>query len=112
MSTTLTGRIVKLFQEQQISDKFKNRKVWIKTDDQYPQQYEIEFTQDKCGLLDSCNEGDEVEISINIRGRYWSKGDREGVMNQLQGWKIDVKSSGEVVSNTPATDNEPDDLPF
>jgi hypothetical protein len=32
----------------------------------------IEFGQDKCNILDNYKVGQEVEVSINLRGREWT----------------------------------------
>jgi len=47
---------------------FRKREVVIVTNEQYPQSILVEFIQDKCDLLNSYNVGQEVKISINIRG--------------------------------------------
>ena len=50
---------------------FRKREVVITTQEQYPQHLLIEFIQDRCELLDSFNVGENVKISINLRGREW-----------------------------------------
>ncbi len=50
---------------------FRKREVVITTQEQYPQHLLIEFVQDRCELLDSFNVGENVKISINLRGREW-----------------------------------------
>ena len=106
----IKGKITRLFAAQQVTDKFRNRKVWMQeTEGQYPNTFEVEFTQDKCELLNAFKEGDQVTIDINLRGRYWSKNDKEGVMTSLNGWKInhDVEVQDAEVMN----DNK-EDLPW
>jgi len=57
---------------QTLGDKgFKKREVVITTDEQYPQSILIEFTQDRCELLETYSVGQDVKININIRGREW-----------------------------------------
>lgn len=93
----ITGTIVRLFQAQQISEKFKSQKVWIKeTTGDYPNTFEVEFTNNNCAKLDVFAEGQEVVIDINLRGRYWQKDTREGVVTSLNGWKIALVEAGEV----------------
>lgn len=90
----ITGTIVRLFQAQQITEKFKSRKVWVRESvEHYPNTFEVEFTNDNCSKLDAFTEGQKVTIDINIRGRYWQKNDREGVMTSLNGWRIAVDES-------------------
>jgi hypothetical protein len=69
---------------------FAKRELVVTTDDQYPQMIMIEFVQDKCDLLDSYNVGDNVKVSINLRGRLWT--DPKGVdkyFNSIQGWRVE-----------------------
>ena len=44
---------------------FRKREVVITTEEQYPQQILIEFIQDKCELLNTCQVGQNVKIGIN-----------------------------------------------
>jgi len=83
------GTITEIFDTQEVSDKFKKREVVIKTDDQYPQELLIQFTQTKCDALNAYNVGDSVTIDINLRGRRWTN--KEGVdkfFNTIEGWRI------------------------
>lgn len=69
---------------------FRKRTIVITTEEQYPQVIEIEFVQDKCDLLNGYNQGQDVKISINIRGREWINPDGETkYFNSIQGWRIE-----------------------
>lgn len=122
----LSGTIYRLSEAQDISDKFRKREVVIKTDDQYPQTIPVEFVQDRIDLLNSYSEGQQVTISINIRGREWTspKGEVKFFVS-VQGWRIQPlqqgsaatpSSSAAPVAASPAPANtnatEDDDLPF
>ena len=68
---------------------FRKRGMVITTEEQYPQHVMIEFVQDKCDLLDNYAVGQDISISINLRGREWIN--PEGVakyFNSIQGWRI------------------------
>jgi len=121
----VTGKIKKIDETKTFgSSGFRKREMVITTDEQYPQMLMIEFVQDKCDLLDTLNVGEDVKISINLRGREWINPEGQAkYFNSIQGWrveKIQAGAPGEVppmdASNfAPATnvsDNEPDDLPF
>ena len=104
---------------------FRKREVVITTQEQYPQHLLIEFVQDRCELLDSLNIGENVKISINLRGREWEnpQGDVK-YFNSIHGWRIEKEdSSGN--DTIPSPDEAPgfevksdddkeveDDLPF
>mgnify|MGYP002629028151 CR=1 FL=1 len=104
---------------------FRKRDVVVVTSEQYPQSILVEFIQDKCDLLDSYNVGQDVKISINIRGREWTNPQGEvKYFNAIQGWKIEAMSAAPD-SNVPPvdasdafeaakdiSDEDPDDLPF
>lgn len=107
---------------QQISQTFKKRELVITTQEQYPQDIMVEFTQDKTDLLNAYKEGDEVKVSINIRGREWIN--PEGVakyFNTIQVWRIESFNPAEQ-GQAPAADyvqpsftnsgEDDDDLPF
>lgn len=122
----ISGRVKLIGNEQQISASFKKREIVITTDEQYPQVIMAEFTQDKTDLLNNFNVGDEVKISINIRGREWVSPQGETkYFNSIQGWRIEKITQNaqgqvpqaEIPTGTfpPAgqfTEKEEDDLPF
>lgn len=69
---------------------FRKREVVITTDEQYPQHILIEFTQDKCDLLNNYQVGEPVKVSINLRGREWVNPQGETkYFNSIQGWRIE-----------------------
>lgn len=110
-----------------VSASFKKQSLVVATEEQYPQFIEINFVQDKCDLLNSYKVGDNVKVSINLRGREWVNPQGETkYFNDIQGWKIDKsETTGAVINATDesykgkkeysqplAQANEPDDLPF
>ena len=121
------GRVKVINPVQQVSASFKKRELVVTTEEQYPQHILIEFTQDKTDLLNNYNVGEQVKVSINLRGREWVNPQGETkYFNQIQGWKIE-KMQAETASapQTPPTppaaafepatnfnEEEHDDLPF
>lgn len=104
----LVGKIKEIKSAQKVSDKFVKRELVVTTDEQYPQHILVEFTQDKCAVLDKYKVGDAVTVGINLRGREWVSKDGEiKYFNSIQGWKI---SKGEETVST-ATESY-DDMPF
>lgn len=124
----LNGTIKLINPEKQINDRFKKRELVITTQEQYPQTIMIEFVQDKTDLLNGYQAGDEVSISINIRGREWTSPQGEvKYFNTIQGWRINKSeqntgpspSQGMESVSAPSGDNvvspsseQDDDLPF
>ncbi len=115
---------IKLINETQTfgASGFRKREMVVTTDEQYPQMLMIEFVQDKCDILDTYSVGQDVKVSINLRGREWIN--PEGVakyFNSIQGWRIEALQAAAPQDLPPVdqfqpaagTSNaEPDDLPF
>ena len=94
MSAEIAGKIKVINPTKEVSDSFKKREIVVTTEEQYPQHISIDFIQDKCAILDSYKVGEEVCVSINIRGKEHTTKDGEvRHFNQLQGWKIERTGS-------------------
>ena len=97
------GTIKEITQTESRGD-FRFRKLTLTTNDKYPQVLSIDFTQDNCGLLDSYQLGQSVEVAYNLRGREWTNPQGETkVFNSIQGWKIN-----EATEEVTAADQAPD----
>ncbi|RFN59376.1 DUF3127 domain-containing protein [Marixanthomonas ophiurae] len=107
------------------SNGFRKREMVVTTEEQYPQHILIEFIQDKTDLLDKYNVGQNVKVSINLRGREWTNPQGETkYFNSLNGWRIenvDQSVSQNMPPMPPEDAFEPandlneedhDDLPF
>ncbi len=119
------GKIKKIDETKTFgSNGFRKREMVVTTDEQYPQMIMVEFIQDKCDLLNNFNVGDDVKISINLRGREWVNPEGEAkYFNSIQGWRIEKVQAGgaepvppvEAGGFEPTTnvsEEEADDLPF
>lgn len=94
---------------------FRKREVVVTTDEQYPQHIMVEFTQDKCDILNSYTAGEDVKISINLRGREWTNPQGETkFFNSIQGWRISKVEGAPAPAQAPAPVEEVEDnsLPF
>ena len=108
------------------SNGFRKREVVITTEEQYPQHILVEFVQDKCDLLNTYTVGQDVKISINLRGREWTNPQGEvKYFNAIQGWRIENLQAAESNADIPPVppidafepadninDEDHDDLPF
>lgn len=114
------GKIIVIGNEEIVGSAgtFKKRLLVVETDEQYKQKIPIDFVQDKCSLLDNYAVGNDVKVSINIRGNeYNSK-----YYVSLYGWRIEKVGAENIDTSkvpaqafTPANDvkeEEQDDLPF
>ena len=123
----ITGTLKVKNNEVQVSEKFRKREFVI-TDNssQYPQFIQFQLTQDRCSLLDTFREGDEVKVYFNLRGREWKNPQGEvKYFNSLEAWKMEsAGASQKPTGNTTASyaapaastgaslEGEKDDLPF
>ena len=121
----VTGKIKKIDETKTFgSNGFRKREMVLTTDEQYPQFLLIEFVQDKCDLLNNFSVGEDVRVSINLRGREWQSPQGEiKYFNSIQGWRLEKLQAG-APGEVPPMDasgfepvssideNEPDDLPF
>ena len=110
----VTGKIHNVGALRVVSEKFKSKDVVILTEDKYPQFITVQFTQDKTELLTENNIGEQVEISINLRGREWKSPTGEiKYFNTIEGWKINAMETAPILKETPImVDDSNDDLPF
>lgn len=123
MSFKLTGSIKFIGQPVQVSEKFRKLEfVVTDTTTMYPQDIAFQLAQDKVDLIIPFMEGQDVEVSFNLRGKEWISPTGEArYFNTLEAWRID--SAGSVANTsttqpatteiaTPTSGAEDGDLPF
>ena len=125
----LTGTVKVIKDTVQISEKFAKREFVINdASSMYPQDIMFQSVQDKCSMLDGYTEGENVEVSFNLRGREWTSPQGEvKYFNTLDAWRIEKVGQGmpqggpsdmnldpvPVTAPTASTESkEDDDLPF
>ena len=128
----IKGKIKKISDTVQISDRVRKREFVVEysNNPDYPQPIQFELVQDRCELLDSFQEGQEVEVHFDLRGREWTNPQGQvKFFNSLQAWKLateqDVaKTPTEGIQNTTKSESvqqekpgwldsdATDDLPF
>lgn len=121
------GKIKKIEETKEYGNNgFRKREVVITTEEQYPQHLAIEFVQDKTDLLNNYSVGQNVKVSINLRGREWTNPQGEvKYFNSIQGWRIEnlqVAQGDNAVPPAPPAEafapadnlneEDHDDLPF
>jgi len=109
------------------SNGFRKREVVITSEEQYPQHILVEFTQDKCDLMNNYQVGEAVKVAINIRGREWVNPQGETkYFNSIQAWRIErtqqqgqpagqgytgTGSAADAYMNKPQTQTNPQEAP-
>ena len=105
MSYDLTGKVKLVQDAQTFSSGFTKREMVVTVEDgKYPQEINLEFLQDRVSLLDNIQEGQEVTVSFDIRGREYNG----RYFNNLVGWKI---QAGEGAAPAAAPAAAKDDKP-
>ena len=95
MAYDVTGRLHEIFDEQQVSDKFRKREFVLEVQDgQYPQQIKFQLTQDKTSLIDPYKMGDEVKVTFDLRGRGFNKNGQMLYFTNLEAWRVEAASAG------------------
>jgi hypothetical protein len=72
------------------ANQMKKQILAVQTENEYPQKLPIEFIKDKVDLLNNLQIGQQVKVSVNVRGNEYQ--DRNGVTRfglSFQGWKVE-----------------------
>lgn len=110
----ITGTLKMKTPEQKVSEKFRKRD-FVLTDNasQYPQFISFQLVQDRCTLLDAFQEGQEIRVFFNLRGREWRAPSGEvKYFNTLEAWKLEAVSAAQPAANGTAVNALPDVTTF
>ncbi|OAV43785.1 DUF3127 domain-containing protein [Lewinella sp. 4G2] len=126
MSFEITGTLVKKYEVETKGESFRVRDFVIKANDggQYDNFVKFQTTQDRTALVDDINEGDEIKVHFDLRGRQW----QDKYFTNLNAWRVEnlagasgaasaPKTEAPSFTDVPAAGSEPaaeatDDLPF
>jgi Domain of unknown function (DUF3127) len=130
MSYELTGKLLEKFDTLQRTESFKVREFVIEKSDDVNGKIitnliKFQSTQDKTGIIDKVNVGDEIKVYFNIRGSKWERDGKTSYFNNLDAWRVEQilqPGKGAPSDNneylepldtfTSASENAIDDLPF
>lgn len=130
MSYELTGKLFEKFDTIQRTESFKIREFVVEKSDDVngktiTNYIKFQSVQDKTGLVDGINKGEEVKVHFNIRGSKWEKEGKVSYFSNLDAWRIErVLQPGKGTSSenneylepldtfTSSSENAIDDLPF
>lgn len=87
----ITGKLYKKFETEQKTQSFSAREFVLEVNDNnYMQLIKFQLTQDRCGLLDPYDEGQEVKVFFDLRGREWNG----KYFTNLNAWKLESHQPG------------------
>ena len=92
MSFEISGKLIRKYPTESKSDKFQAREFVIEIPSgQYPEFIKFQLTQERCSLLDSYNEGDEIKAHFDLKGREW----QGKYFTNLNCWRIEQSTGTE-----------------
>ena len=129
MSYELTGKLLIKFDTTQRTETFKTREFVVEKSEDVNGKLITNFikfqcVQDRTGIVDRVNVGDEIKVHFNIRGSKWEKDGKVSYFNNLDAWRIEQvlqSSKGGAPDNdylepmdtfSSSSDEATDDLPF
>lgn len=86
----IVGQIEQKSGVQEISERFKKVEVIVKTIEEFPNYYKVEFSNGNIDLLKNWEANDNVKIHCNLKGKLYTKQDGDvEVFMSLRAWKIE-----------------------
>ncbi|SEW24147.1 DUF3127 domain-containing protein [Chitinophaga arvensicola] len=128
MSFEITGKLIVKYNTVQRSETFKTREFVIEKSDDINGRVinnyiKFQSVQDRTGIVDRFNEGENVKVYFNIKGTRWEKDGKVNYITNLDAWRMESV----MAAAAPGTDPQPnyntpqmpagggdggDDLPF
>ncbi len=103
LQQTITGEIIHKGDVRTFGTDFKKLELVVRTPGEYPQELPVEFHKDRADLAHRMiQEGDQIDLQCNLRGREWQGHDRWFV--SLVCWRFDVAGAGDA----PEPESEPE----
>ena len=129
MSYELTGKLVAKYDTVQRTETFKTREFAVEKSEvingrTITNYAKFQCIQDKTGIIDRVNIGDEIKVYFNIKGSKWEKDGKVNYITNLDAWRIEqilqpgatAKTDNEYLEPLDTFSSAPpdavDDLPF
>ncbi|HEY5391038.1 MAG TPA: DUF3127 domain-containing protein [Hanamia sp.] len=128
MSYELTGKLFLKFDTVQKTETFKTREFVVEKSEDIngkliTSYIKFQCLQDRTGIVDRVNVGDEIKVHFNIKGSKWEKNGAVSYFNNLDAWRIEqiLQPAKNEPGNeqlepldtfTSSSDEVNDDLPF
>ena len=129
MSYELTGKLLIKSDTTQRTETFKTREFVVEKSEDINGKLITNFikfqcVQDRTGIVDRVNVGDEIKVHFNIRGSKWEKDGKVSYFNNLDAWRIEqvLQPNNDAARDndylepldtfSSSSDEATDDLPF
>ena len=129
MSYELTGKLLVKFDTTQRTETFKTREFVVEKSEDIngkliTNYIKFQCVQDRTGIIDRVNQGDEIKVHFNIKGSKWEKDGKVSYFNNLDAWRIEqILNAGKGSDSdneyfepldtfTSSSEDAIDDLPF
>jgi hypothetical protein len=94
MSYELTGKLLIKFDTMQRTETFKTREFVVEKSEDIngkliTNYIKFQCVQDRTGIVDRVNNGDEIKVYFNIKGSKWEKDGKVSYFNNLDAWRIE-----------------------
>lgn len=101
MSFEVSGKLHKKFDTENKTQTFQAREFVIEVSSgNYPQMVKFQLVQDRCSLIDSYDEGDEIKVHFDLRGREWNG----KYFTNLNAWRVEKPES--TTSSAPPSEGQ------
>lgn len=92
MSLEITGKLHKKFDTEQKSEKFQSREFVLEIGEgERAQLVKFQLVQLRCDTIEPYNEGDEIKVHFDLRGREWNG----KYLTNLNAWQIQPSAQQE-----------------
>ena len=105
MSFEIVGKLHKKFDAENKTATFQAREFVIEASSgNYPQMIKFQLTQDRCGLIDPFEEGNDIKVYFDLRGREWNG----KYFTNLNAWRLEAPDA---TSSAPQNNDSSNDNP-
>ncbi|MFP6663129.1 MAG: DUF3127 domain-containing protein [Deltaproteobacteria bacterium] len=119
MGMEIGGRIYKIEETKQITERFRKREfvLVLEENSEYPQYVQFQLTGNRVDKINDFKVGDEVKVDFSLRGREWTSPKNEiRYFNSLDVWDlIRIGDQQQAADDMPFGDAPPpsdEEMPF
>ncbi len=98
------GIVLAVFDEQQITEKFKKREFILEVaNGAYTEKIKFQLANEKCSLIAGYMQGLEIKVFFNIKGSSSDKNGTTMYFTNLDAWKIEQLTAHQMPTPAPAS---------